>query len=80
MRVIQNLTCTTIASTGIMETPEEYREAQVRKLFTALFTERARRILKILAVEYGLNLEELEARFIKPIDMVPQIISGYSVP
>lgn len=58
-----------------METPDEYRTAQIRKLMTTLFTERARGHLKTLAVAYGWSpekLQEMEARFIKPLEMVPE--------
>jgi len=44
---------------------------------TVLFTERAKRHLKTLAVEYNWSpqmLAEYEARFIKPIDFVPLFV------
>jgi len=52
----------------------EEQETQIRCLLTLLFTLRAQRILKRLAVEYGWSPEMLaanEERFIIPSQMVP---------
>lgn len=58
---------------GIINTMD-YHETQIRKFMTVLFTERAKRHLKTLAVEYGWSsqmLAEYETRFIKPVNFVP---------
>ena len=52
----------------------EEQETQIRCLLTLLFTLRAQRILKRLAVEYSWSPEMLaanEERFIIPSQMVP---------
>ena len=55
--------------------PREYAETSVRRFLTVLFTQRARRHLRILAEHYGwtpAQLTEYEHRFIRAAFMTPR--------
>lgn len=57
------------------QTPSMLAESQTRRLFTVLFTIRAKRHLKTLADHYGWSPDILaahEQRFIRVADMVPR--------
>ena len=60
------------------QTPAALATSQTRRLFTVLFTVRAKRHLKTLADHYGWSpdvLKEHEQRFIRVADMVPCFVS-----
>lgn len=55
--------------------PREYAETSVRRYLTVLFTQRARRHLRILADHYGWTPEQLaeyENRFLRAAYMTPR--------
>jgi len=61
-----------------MLTTDEFTDSQVRRFLTVLFTLRFKRHLKALADLYGWSpemLAENEARFIKPANCVPRLLS-----
>ena len=55
--------------------PREYAETSVRRYLTVLFTQRARRHLRVLAEHYGWTPEQLaeyESRFVRAAYMTPR--------